>query len=95
MGVLHLGVGLYAINLLVGLAAQLGRRFGVWHHVLYALVFGAAIAASIASFHPALLITVLALAAMPKTRPGTRLHPLIALVGLSGYVIALFDAWEP
>lgn len=89
MDVLYLGLGLYALNLLVGLAAQLGRRFGVWHHVLYAVVVAGAIAAAWWSFHPALLLTLAALAIMPKTRPGGPLHPGLALVGLAGYVVAL------
>ena len=84
-----LGLGLYALNLIVGLAAQLGLRLGVWHHVLYAVVFAGAIAAAVWSFHPTLLLTLAVLAAMPKTRPGSSWHPLMALVGLGGYVGAL------
>ncbi|MCA9711697.1 MAG: hypothetical protein KDK70_38030 [Myxococcales bacterium] len=86
---LHLGLGLYALNLAVGLAAQLGLRLGWWHHALYAVVFASALAAAAWSLHPALLLTLAALAAMPKTRPGSRWHPLAALVGLSGYLGAL------
>lgn len=86
---LYLGLGLYVLNLGVGLSAQLGLRVGIWHHVLYALVFAGAIAASVLSFHPALLLTLAALAVMPKTRPGTSWHPLLALTGLLGYLGAL------
>lgn len=89
MGTLHLGLGLYALNLVVGLSAQFGLRVGLWHHVLYALVFAGALAAAVWSFHPALLLTLAALAVMPKTRPGSPWHPLMALLGLGGYVGAL------
>jgi hypothetical protein len=78
---------LYAINLAVGLAAQVLRaNFGVFHHWLYALVFAAAVAAAGFAFHPALLVTLLALAAMPLTKPHTVWHPSIAVVGALGYV---------
>ncbi|MEX1368641.1 MAG: hypothetical protein AB1Z98_36270 [Nannocystaceae bacterium] len=86
------GLSLYVLNLGVGTAAQLGLRFGVIHHVLYALVFAGAIAAAIWAFHPALLLTLAALTIMPKTRPGTPWHPAIAVLGLLGYVGALVIA---
>ena len=83
------GLSLYLLNLAVGTAAQLGLRFGVWHHVLYALVFAGAIAAAIWAFHPALVVTLVALAVMPKTRPRSVSHPLVAVIGLAGYIGAL------
>lgn len=86
---LGLGLGLYVLNLSIGLAALLGARLGTWHHVLYAVVLAAAIAAVTASFHPALLITLAALAAMPLLRPRTPWHPLVAVIGLGGYLGAL------
>jgi hypothetical protein len=86
---LHFGATLYAINLAVGLAAQVLRaNFGVFHHWLYALVFAAAGAAAVFAFHPALLVTILALAAMPLTKPHTVWHPSVAVVGALGYVAA-------
>lgn len=84
---LHLGATLYASNLAVGLAAQLlHKRFGALHHWLYALVFAAAIAATMLAFHPALLLTIVALAAMPLTKPHTPLHPSVATTGALGYL---------
>ena len=86
---LHLGAALYASNLGVGLAAQLfGARFGVFHHLLYAAVFIAAGLAALLAFHPALLVTLVALALMPKTKPGTPTHPGVAVVGALGYLSA-------
>ena len=86
---LHLGATLYAINLAVGLAARVLRaNFGVFHHWLYAVVFAAAIAATIFAFHPALLLTLLALAVMPLTKPHSAWHPSVAVVGALGYVAA-------
>jgi hypothetical protein len=86
---LHLGATSYAINLAVGLAAQLLRaNFGVFHHWLYAVVFAAAITATVFAFHPALLVTIAALTAMPLTKPKTAWHPSVALVGALGYVAA-------
>ncbi len=85
--ILHLGAALYASNLVVGLIAQVrGTRFGRFHHWLYALVFAAAIAASVLAFHPALLLTLVALALLPTTKPRTPRHPILALVGALGYV---------
>jgi hypothetical protein len=84
------GFSLYAANLVVGLIAQIWRvRFGSFHHLLYAIVFAGAAAAAITEFHPALLVTLAALAAMPKARPHTPWHPLLAVVGGLGYVPAL------
>jgi hypothetical protein len=86
---LHLGAALYAINLAVGLAAQLSHAsFGAFHHWLYAVVFAAAIAAAVFAFHPALLATLVALGAMPKTKPRSKLHPSIAVLGAGGYLLA-------
>ncbi|MFO7564321.1 MAG: hypothetical protein R6X02_16865 [Enhygromyxa sp.] len=87
--ILHLGAALYAINLGVGLAAQLFHAsFGAFHHWLYALVFAAALAAAVFAFHPALLLTLAALAALPLTRPGKAPHPVIATIGACGYLLA-------
>lgn len=86
---LHLGAALYAINLAVGLAAQLSHAsFGAFHHWLYAVVFAAALAAAVFAFHPALLVTVAALAAMPLTKPGHKTHPSVAMIGAGGYLLA-------
>ncbi|MFV8752102.1 hypothetical protein ACNOYE_16265 [Nannocystaceae bacterium ST9] len=83
---LHLGALLYASNLAVGLSAQLrGTHFGRVHHWLYALVFAAALAAAIFAWHPALLLTLAALAALPLTKPRTAWHPTVAIVGGMGY----------
>lgn len=86
---LHVAAALYAINLAVGLAAQVLRaNFGAFHHWLYAVVFAAAVAAAVFAFHPALLLTILALAVMPLTKPHTAWHPSVAVVGALGYVAA-------
>ncbi|MEM6996007.1 MAG: hypothetical protein AAF721_36205 [Myxococcota bacterium] len=85
-----LGLGPYLLNCAVGLAAQLrGARFGVWHHVLYAAVVLTSLATAWLSLHPALLLTLLALAVFPKARPRTILHPALAVLGLVGYGLAL------
>ena len=86
---LHVGAALYAINLAVGVAAQLFHAsFGAFHHWLYAIVFAAALAAAVFAFHPALLVTLAALAAMPLTKPGKAPHPAIAMLGACGYLLA-------
>jgi hypothetical protein len=87
---LLVGLGIYLLNCVVGLAAQLGlMRFGVWHHVFYAVVFASAIAALLFAFHPALIVTALALAVFPRARPRTLWHPVLAVIGLAGYLFAL------
>jgi hypothetical protein len=84
---LHVAAALYAINLAVGVAAQLlHANFGAFHHWLYALVFATAVAAAVFAFHPALIVTIVALAAMPLTKPHTVWHPSVAVVGALGYV---------
>jgi hypothetical protein len=84
------GFVLYVGNLVVGAAAQTGRfHFGLAHHVLYFVVFAAAGLATLFSFHAGLLLTLGALALMPRARPGTWRHPALALVGLAGYTMAL------
>lgn len=84
---LHLGAVLYGGNLAVGLTAQVrGTHFGRFHHWLYAVVFAAAIAAALFAWHPALLLTLTSLAAMPSTKPHTAWHPAVAIVGALGYV---------
>nr|AYM52707.1 hypothetical protein [Pseudenhygromyxa salsuginis] len=86
---LHAAAAVYALNLGVGLGAQLLQmHFGVFHHWLYALVFAAAILATLLCFHWALLVTLLALAAMPLTKPGKAAHPSVAGVGALGYLLA-------
>ena len=87
---LVVGLSLYLVNCAAGLAAQLGLvRLGVWHHVMYAVVFASAIAALVFAFHPALLVTALALALFPRARPRTPSHPALAVIGLGGYLFAL------
>ena len=91
MAVYLLGMSLYALNCVVGLAAQFrGTKFGVWHHVLYAGVFAAAGAAAWVNFRWPLLVTLGALAAFPLARPRTRSHPTLAVVGLLGYLGGFF-----
>jgi hypothetical protein len=46
-------------------------------------------AALVFAFHPALLVTVLALAVFPRARPRTPSHPALAVIGLGGYLFAL------
>lgn len=89
---LHLGLGLYLLNVAIGVAAQLGLRFGVWHHVLYAAVLASAVAAAVFAFHPALLVTVGALALFPRARPRTPWHLALATIGLAGYAVAALSS---
>jgi hypothetical protein len=82
--------GLYCVNLAVGVAAQLRLyHFGRAHHVLYFVVCVSAGAALVTRWHPAMLLTVLALACIPTTKPrskhGSGLHVVFALVGFLGY----------
>lgn len=83
---------LYLLNCVVGVVAQVGGvGFGRWHHALYALVFAAAVAALLVNFHPGLCVTVAALTMFPRARPRTVWHPLLAVIGLLGHVVALLS----
>lgn len=87
---LILGLSLYGLNCAAGLAAQLRLvRLGVSHHVLYFVVFATTAAAIVFAFHPALLVTAVTLAVFPRARPRTPWHPLLAAIGLLGYLLAL------
>lgn len=87
---LSVGFVLYATNCIVGIVAHLFRiGFGVLHHVLYAVVFGSAILAAIDTRHPALVLTLASLAALPRARPRTIWHPLLAAIGFVGYILAV------
>lgn len=86
--VLSLALAIFCATYLVGLAAQFGgRRFGKAHHVLYFFVVVSAALAAVVAFHPALLLTLAALAYLPKTRPGSWRHPFVASVAALGYAL--------
>ncbi|MEM6290923.1 MAG: hypothetical protein AAGA54_06640 [Myxococcota bacterium] len=86
---LYLGLGIYACNLAVGVAARFrGTQFGVWHHVLFAIVCASALAATAFAFHPALFVTLAALAAIPFPSARSAWHPMLAVVGFAGYLAA-------
>lgn len=85
---------LYMFTMLVGLVAQLRwMRFGHLHHVLYFFTFAMAIATAWLRWHPALLLTLGALAFMPLTKPRSPWHPALAVIGAVGYV-AVFGFWN-
>jgi len=87
---LALGLGLYSLNLLVGLAAQLRlAHLGIWHHGLYLVVFVSTILAMVFVEEWWLSLTLACLALFPKARPRTWLHPTLGVVGLVGYMLAV------
>ncbi len=87
---LALGFALYVLNLLVGLAAHLRLwHFGIWHHLLYFVVFISALAALVLTREWWLLLTVGSLAWFPRAKPRTWLHPTLGVVGLVGYLLAV------
>lgn len=82
------GFGFYCLNVLVGIIAQLKLyHFGKAHHYLYFIVFSLAILAFLFTFKPVLVITLLSLAILPKSRPWTYKHPLLGVLGLLGYCL--------
>lgn len=88
-----IGLGPYLLNCAVGLAAQLGgRRLGIWHHVLYALVVVSTVLTAILAFAPGMVVTIAALVAFPRVKPGSWRHPALAVLGLCGYGLAW--AWN-
>lgn len=88
--ILVVAFALYLLNFAVGAAAQLRLgHFGVWHHLLYFMVFVSAVAALVFTREWWLLLTVACLAAFPKARPRTPIHPTLGVVGLVGYLLAI------
>lgn len=88
--------GLYCLNLCVGVIAHFRLyHFGKAHHILYFVVFAMAFAATIFTFHPALLLTLAALAYLPKSRPWTWKHPVCAVCGLLGYIFSIVPILNP
>ncbi|HEX2864641.1 MAG TPA: hypothetical protein VHN99_08725 [Deinococcales bacterium] len=90
------GLALYAANLALGVGVQTRtvstRRVRWVHHVLYAVVFAAALLVTALGFLSGarpwpLLGTLAALAVMPRLRGGTRWHGLIAALGGLGYLL--------
>jgi hypothetical protein len=78
--------GLYCMNIVVGIIAHLRWfHFGKAHHVLYFIVFVSSGAAAFVAFHPGLVLPVVALALLPKSRPWTWRHPTCAFAGLVGF----------
>lgn len=87
---LAVGLGLYLLNLLVGLAAQLRlAHFGLWHHALYLVVLVSAVLALVFTREWWLLLTIACLALFPKARPHTWPHPTLGAVGLVGYLLSI------
>jgi hypothetical protein len=88
---LALGFTVYTLNVCVGALAQwTSLRFGWLHHLLFAVVLATSIAALLFAFHPALVITVGALILMPRMRPHTLGHPVVAMTGFAAYLLAWF-----
>ena len=82
-----LAMGLYSLNLLVGLAAQLRlAHFGVWHHLLYLGVVVSTLAALWFVGVYSLMVTLICLALLPRSRPGGWQHPALGLLGYAGYI---------
>ncbi len=86
-----LGMGLYLVNLGFGLGLQLRlyhlRRAKWLHHALYFCVFVSAIASALSSSRWwSLIPTLLCLAVLPRFKGGTRIHAVLTLTGLFGYV---------
>ena len=89
-----LGFGLYLANVALGLGVQWRlvstRRVRWVHHSLYGLVFASALLAGLSAvlsgrFPWPLLVTLGALALMPRYRGGSRPHSVLAALGLAGY----------
>lgn len=84
------GAALYAANLAVGLLAKVkGMKFGIAHHVLYGVVFVAAIVAAVFAFEWAILLTLGVLCVFPFAKPHKALHPALGVLGALGYAGAI------
>jgi hypothetical protein len=90
VSIVVIAAGLHAANVAMGIAAAArGVSFGAAHHAMYAIVFAAALAATLFAFHPALLVTVGTLAALSRVRARSKWHPALAAVGAAGYIVVL------
>ena len=87
------GFLLYCANYSAGLFARDGRfRNLVVHRILYALNIAAAGAVAIFSFQPVFVLPLAALALMPFSKPWGRIHPILATLGLAGYLYCLINS---
>jgi polyferredoxin len=92
------GLGLYIANLALGVGVQFKlvstKRWHWVHHALYAVVFAGALAATLGSvvlgarWWP-MVLTLGALAVLPRYKGGSRPHMTLATLGFVGYVLAL------
>lgn len=92
--IISTGLAVYSANALVGVLAWLrGRRFGVAHHVLYAVNFIMAGVTTYFSPGAPMFVVLACLALMPKTDPRRPGHRWVASVGQVAYIIAWCQAW--
>lgn len=87
------GFLLYCANYTVGILARTGRfRNRHVHRILFVLNIAAAAAITIFRFQFLFGLTLAALATMPFSKPRGALHPVLATVGLAGYLLTLIDS---
>jgi hypothetical protein len=92
------GLGLYIANIALGVGVQFKlvstKRWRWVHHALYAVVFAGAIAATSGSILSGsrwwpLVLTLGALAVLPRFKGGSRQHMVLTVLGFVGYALAL------
>ena len=90
MPILYIAAAVYAVTMLVGLAARMQRtRFGFWHHVAFFFVCATSLAAVLVTKNPWLILTLVGLVVLPFTPGKADNHWIVASVGSLGLIAAL------
>lgn len=90
MPLIYIAAAVYAVTMLVGLAAYIQRtRFGFWHHVAFFFVCATTLAALLVSMSMWLIITLVCLVALPFLPGKTNHHWIVASIGSIGLIAAV------
>lgn len=78
----------YLITMTIGIVATVTKRsFGKVHHVAFFVSWIALIWACVDTMNMWLLLPAVAMVLMPRTKAGSKNHTLIALAGLSSWLV--------
>jgi len=90
MAIIYTAAIVYAITMLVGLAARMQRtKFGFWHHVAFFFVCATSLAAILVSRNPWIVLTLVCLVVLPFLPGKSAKHWMVSSVGAVGLIAAM------